>query len=1147
MKNFRWQGIVFFVIIFILSIGLSYLAFNENSIEHVDKEQKMAIALVNEDEGAPFNEEEIVFGDEFANSVTRDNKHDWYVVSRGVAESGFNRGSYDMMIIIPNDFSERSLSIHLDRPEPVSLHYKINATGHEDVRAEAEKTAGQILNDFNKRLIDVYFASIIGNLQEAQDNIGEIIEKEKEYTTLYNNQINSPLSNYTEQFKTVKDYTKISKDSYKGLEDILKNFGDNLTEDTKSKQQFTEEIDTVIKAQEESGKVAATFGEYLDQFATLMRHEDVLKRLAELERSNERIHNEFQRAKEEEPRTKTIISNANLLERRFEQMSLNVDSFQNELEEKIHKDLQKQIEKRFEDTFKGDSFVNVKLNDLFAGLDDIIHEQIREDIRNLPTIEIEEIKDVGLGQETEKELTTITKISRKYSVDYENSSNAGNREIETIKGKLDGIKNNLESGFTVTDTIELNDHDKGDVYFSLERLPKEYKFDQIEINGYRMNDFDPGKAVLINPTKNELTVTLALKLREEYRDEVDIFSPIEWTWNLAQEGIEKETPPKNDPPDDDDKQEPGEKPKEDEEEQDSNNDSKETGSASNDSPEEDGQDEDETPVEDEENEPPSNGEDIEEGTDNDLPQDGDQDTGENDNEQEEQPIKEIANNYLTQKVQTSLLDDLNEDEIMQSVNDMADFVTGYYRLFSLYELYFGFDMNDPIFEKKLNEILDNQDVPLTTLATEDSLHHIIYEKEVKDLIKNHILNDVTKQVTDDVNQSMVLIDNIIKNYQGDLKTYQQESVNLAEKIRNTKESADSLNSDVKKLLEDLAEWRDTSNELVSEQTAFLTTDQDVQMAIMNIDSGYQPLLLSSESLADQAKVNFETADHVYQTFDAIDEQAETIQMSGVDLVTQAKELANKLTEKALEDADFADNFGEVLANSRVGDRQNENLYSFLANPVQTKNDGIITEGESFTPYFLVIILFVIALFTAYVISSIQQRRQAKGDAFKEERALLNSNLPLSLIIGGIGIIEGMVIGLLSFYLLQFEQGEIYVWLGFIIPLTLAMLFIATYLLRQLKMIGMFMLLAILSIYLLLTKSLGFNFENKQLVASLQQLSPLQYVENLLNNLIEGNSIAVVAVVLLVLFVIGGFVLNLFVIQINNNKEEMENESMSEAN
>src|SRR5690625_2089281 len=263
MKTIKWQGIVFFLIIFILSIGLSYLAFNETSTEHVDREQKMSIALVNEDEGAPVNQNKIVFGDEFASSVTSDSKHDWYVVSRGVAESGFNRGAYDMMIIIPNDFSDKSLSIHLERPEPVALHYKINATGHEDVRAEAEKTAGQILNDFNRRLIDVYFASIIGNLQDAQDNISDIIEKEKEYTNLYNQNIHSPLANYTDQFQAVQDYTEVSKDSYHTLENVLDNFETSLSDDLQNNQLFAQEIDSVIKVKDEDSKISALFSEFL--------------------------------------------------------------------------------------------------------------------------------------------------------------------------------------------------------------------------------------------------------------------------------------------------------------------------------------------------------------------------------------------------------------------------------------------------------------------------------------------------------------------------------------------------------------------------------------------------------------------------------------------------------------------------------------------------------------------------------------------------------------------------------------------------------------------------------------------------------------------------------------------------------------------
>src|SRR5690625_4932267 len=99
---------------YILTFRLSYLAFNEHSSEVDNEERRMSIALVNEDEGAIFSDHRIIFGDQFSDSINKDSKHDWYVVSRGVAESGVDRNVYDMMIIIPNYFSEKSLSIHLE-------------------------------------------------------------------------------------------------------------------------------------------------------------------------------------------------------------------------------------------------------------------------------------------------------------------------------------------------------------------------------------------------------------------------------------------------------------------------------------------------------------------------------------------------------------------------------------------------------------------------------------------------------------------------------------------------------------------------------------------------------------------------------------------------------------------------------------------------------------------------------------------------------------------------------------------------------------------------------------------------------------------------------------------------------------------------
>lgn len=76
------------------------------------------------------------------------------------------------------------------------------------------------------------------------------------------------------------------------------------------------------------------------------------------------------------------------------------------------------------------------------------------------------------------------------------------------------------------------------------------------------------------------------------------------------------------------------------------------------------------------------------------------------------------------------------------------------------------------------------------------------------------------------------------------------------------------------------------------------------------------------------------------------------------------------------------------------------------------------------------------------------------------------------------------------------------WTGLMILAMLAMLFVSAYLLRQLNMIGMFILLAVMSMYLFLTKALGSGFSGSN---QLRAFSPLQYIENMLAKAVQGET------------------------------------------
>src|SRR5690606_20844632 len=125
----------FLLFIFALILGLSYISLDKPSTSQVDqKNNDMSIALVNEDDGAVFNGEQLDFGTAFVQSLNHNYDHEWFVVSRGVAEFGQQKNTYDMMIIIPKDFTRKALSIDSDNPEQVELKYKINAADSEAMR-----------------------------------------------------------------------------------------------------------------------------------------------------------------------------------------------------------------------------------------------------------------------------------------------------------------------------------------------------------------------------------------------------------------------------------------------------------------------------------------------------------------------------------------------------------------------------------------------------------------------------------------------------------------------------------------------------------------------------------------------------------------------------------------------------------------------------------------------------------------------------------------------------------------------------------------------------------------------------------------------------------------------------------------------------
>ncbi|KXI52309.1 type VII secretion protein [Bacillus cereus] len=1214
MKKFKWSILLFIILALVLSTGISYLALNQNVKKaNENTTPKMTVALVNEDQGTVFEGNKIAFGDQFVKNVNKNTKQEWYVVSRGVAESGLKNNNYNMMIVIPNDFSRKAVAIDSELPEKLTLNYKVNATGNKDLKAEAENTASAILEDFNKQIIDVYFASVIGKLQGAQDNIGKIIEKGINQTTMYKKDVHSPLANYTNQFKTVQDYTGISVNSFKGFQDVLKGFGQALEEGNKSNNTYLEGFNNFQKMQTDNNLLANNFTNQFNQYMSDMNSGDTLKQLSALESANKIIANQFTLS-EKDP---NILADASAIQKYLTDVKKQVSEYDTELAGKLESDIQATILKRLQKSISNDGQHEVVINSLMKQPDLRIKQQIENLIAKLPSLNMEEIVQSDLPDVTKLQLKNVIQFTNKYN--KENNFNYDPVNKISLGNSIKKVKESLaKDGITFSDTAKVIGMDSSQTMNIT--IPSGFELygntDSLLIDGVdRTSEFLQNGAVAISArNEGDLKISLHVKLVDPSIN-IDVFSPVTWEWKLNG-NYEKETSTGKEEPK---KEEPNKKnegtktenrkvenvfhktqygimplvntvnkPIIQKTEQSNNTEGNPGGGTGTDNGN-GGNPGGGTGTDNGNGGNPGGGTGTDNGTggnpgggtgtdngtggnpgggtgtdngtegnpgggtgtDNGTggnpgggtgtdngnggnPGGGtgtDNGNGGNQNQGGGSTVIERTNNHVVHQKTEKLTDNTSNVLIKEAVET----VQSYQGLMSLYQVYYGIDLRTNDVGPKLEE------GSLDAIATDHSLYYMLNKQSVIDLISNL----VSASITSEVKQDMMGLKQKIDSYQQLITSADQNSILLAEKLNETMQQATSMNQNLGEYLKGLAKWRESSLKLAEEQQVLTTNNAGEQTAVLSLDSGIKSLTMQTQSLVESSKHSLATSDDVYKTFDQINGQAKEIQESGTTIVSKADSLLNDFTKKMEDDKAFSKNFTKILANSRIGDRQNEMLYDFLASPVQKQNDGVIVAGNAFTPYLIVLTCFIVALFTAYAIAN-QEKKRTQSDHFEERFSLIDMNVPTTVVAFGISIVEGISIGIISGRLLKFGQDQSLLWIAFITIIMMAFVLVSTYLLRQIKMVGMFILLVFLSMYLFLTEAVGNKVDQMSSVGKMRQFSPLQYIEGFLNDFISGKDTGKVIFIVLFVIAIIGLVSNLFVWHKKWEEKEVNDQTMEHS-
>lgn len=200
-KKTRWIIISLLSIVTILLIAtVVYLSRSSKTQKTVSKP---TIALVNEDSSSTFNKKDYHFGKDFVSLVSGDTKYNWQVVSRSVADRAYADKSVDAVIYIPQAFSHDILTLQDINPIKSQVNYKLQASQSALSQNILNDKITSVLKDFNQNIVKMYYASVAGNISEAQNNMNDVITNQDNVLSTLSHQVYGPFQSTNQNYSSV--------------------------------------------------------------------------------------------------------------------------------------------------------------------------------------------------------------------------------------------------------------------------------------------------------------------------------------------------------------------------------------------------------------------------------------------------------------------------------------------------------------------------------------------------------------------------------------------------------------------------------------------------------------------------------------------------------------------------------------------------------------------------------------------------------------------------------------------------------------------------------------------------------------------------------------------------------------------------------
>lgn len=1091
---------------------LSYVGFKSDNVQQTSNEKvtKMQYVLVNEDKGTLFEGKKYSLGTDFVTLINQDTDNRWETTTRDIASRGVADGQFDAQIIIPQDFSERLLSLQSINPEKALVEYQVRESQNEITNQAIQVKVNDILKDFNQRVVQMYFSSIVGNLSEAQQNVNQIVGLEINHKNNLEKSIYLPFKEVPTNFSGVLDTASILDEDNKLFTSEQKAFVESVN-------QLMESNNTGLEANSQSTEDAQkSVNDYADEANEKL--ETSIKQFNEqFELQTEQLENQWQTdlkgyKSQYDGFDNSIKNQLGLFLTKGSEESENTGVYANfltnayafkgtqskrieELTSEI-KDLEKQVT---ELAALKEDVAEKYYNDRGANPATATEDQVKLAISKLisPIDKESEIKEDGeYLTAVNKELMQLQNLALPSSIDFpillDTLLNKGLLTQET--------SDKLSASYNIVTHYDPTLTGNGNQFHLLSTDPKEDISTVFSVMNTVGVNLSPGTSQYLQFTHtfgSESSGTVEVinleKIRANLEREIKgNLSGSDYTATVSIEGtrlniaiILKDV-------------ESSESPK--------------------------------APTQS-------------------------QMLYTFDSEIKWTYPNDYSNNeYVQCNYSWSLNQSRTSGQLAAYIDKDQPLKQDLPELFSLFTtltsaaeklttIYADPTQLDVV--RFAEYVANNPDKTFNELATPDSVYWLydnVTDSKKVSQISNSLYqsykangDSLYHDIDEQINKLKATIGTSVDKNDGDAMTL-YGTLNLMAVPDMMLQEASVLGDWFEKATQEIDgtynSWKET--ERVAPESVITETNAHpdkndtatINSTTENLVKSIQTLASSSRETAKATKESAAQVKEVAPIIQTLKESTNKVQTDANGILTNLDKTVTEVDEKTTNNAKYAETFDKVLSNTRNGSSDNATVFNFLSNPIQEKGDFGKSSGNSLIPYYATIIAaFIIMLVATAMQNNMKRRKVSETDLLMNpSRAWYNTSNVIVILLSSVTLSSVFALNLS----LVVGMNAKIAWFSYAFLVLLAGLLLTLGCMRQFRLLTLYLSGAIVGLFFMLTPLLGVATKTGTVTNLLYRVSPLQNIQNGFTILLNGGSIGWVSYLVLAILALSGILLNFWV-------------------